>query len=115
MKVYLRYSYTMKTNNIFKNIPTNLDEELFEDIISKDGVKIQRIVSQAHTTPDNEWYDQAEDEWVIVLQGSAIIAFEDEKDVKLEVGDHLNIPAHKRHRVSWTSEDEKTVWLVVFY
>ena len=105
----------MKIDNIFKNIPTNLDEELFQDIIAKDGVKIQRIVSQAHTTPEGEWYKQVENEWVLVLSGSAIISFESDNDIKLEKGDHLNIPAHKRHRVSWTSEDEKTVWLVVFY
>ena len=105
----------MKTNNIFKNIPTHLNEELFEDIISKDGFKVQRIVSEAHTTSEGEWYDQDDNEWVLVLQGSAIISFQNEDDVKLEVGDHLNIPANKRHRVSWTSEDEKTVWLAIHY
>ena len=115
MKVYLRYSYTMKTNNIFKNIPIDLNEELFENIIDKDGLKLQRIVSEAHTTPQGEWYDQTDNEWIILLQGSAILTFEDEEEVKLEVGDHLNIPAHKRHRVSWTSEDEKTIWLALFY
>jgi len=105
----------MKTNNIFENIPTNLDEELFETLIAKDSVKIQRIVSEAHITPEGEWYDQTDNEWVMLLKGCAIITFEDEEEVKLKTGDFLNIPAHKRHRVSWTSEDEKTVWLAVHY
>jgi len=105
----------MKTNNIFKNIPIDLNEELFENIIDKDGLKLQRIVSEAHTTPEGEWYDQTDNEWIILLQGSAILTFEDEEEVKLEVGDHINIPAHKCHRVSWISKDEKTIWLALFY
>ena len=115
MKVYLRYSYTMKTNNIFQNLPRNLDEELFTTILEKDGLKLQRIVSEAHTTAKGEWYDQADNEWFILLQGAAVISFEGEEEVKLEVGDHLNIPAHKRHRVSWTSENEQTIWLAMHY
>lgn len=105
----------MKTDNIFDNIPKHLDKELFENLLTKDGVKIQRIISQAHTTPEGQWYDQGDNEWVIVLQGRAIISFEKEKDVLLGVGEYLNIPAHKRHRVLWTSQEEKTVWLAVHY
>jgi len=105
----------MKSNNIFKNIPNKLQEELFEDIISNNGIKIQRIVSQGNTTPKNEWYDQEGDEWVIVLQGKATISFENEDDVNLILGEYINIPAHKKHRVSWTSEDEQTIWIAVHY
>ena len=105
----------IKQNNIFNNIPSNLKEELFENIISKDDIKIEKIVSQGHTTAENEWYDQDKDEWVIVLQGGATISFEDEKDIHLEVGDYLNIKAHKKHRVSWTDENEKTIWLAIHY
>lgn len=105
----------MKTDNIFDNIPKHLDEELFENLLTKDGLKIQRIISEAHTTPEGKWYDQEDSEWVIVLQGSAIISFEEEEDVKLKVGEYLNIPAHKRHRVSWTDEEQKTLWLAVHY
>ena len=105
----------MQISNIFNNIPKNINKELFEDIISKDGIKIQRIVSQGHITTDNEWYDQENDEWVIVLQGGATISFEGQDDVHLNVGDYINIPAHKKHRVSWTSENEKTIWIAVHY
>ena len=105
----------MKTNNIFQNIPTNLDEELFTNILDHKGLKFQRIVSDAHITPKDEWYDQEDNEWLILIQGAAIISFEDEEDITLKVGDYLNLPSHKRHRVSWTSEDEKTIWLVAHY
>ncbi len=105
----------MKTDNIFDNIPQHLDEELFENLLTKDGIKIQRIVSEAHTTPEGQWYDQEDNEWVILLQGAAIISFENEEDIPLKVGEYLNIQAHKRHRVSWTSEEEKTVWIAVHY
>ena len=105
----------MKISNIFNNIPQNLNEELFEDIICKDEIKIQRIVSQGHTTAENEWYNQENHEWVIVLQGGATISFEDEDDVHLKSGDYLHINAHKKHRVTWTSKSEQTVWIAVHY
>jgi len=105
----------MKKSNIFDLIPSTLKEELFEEIVSKNGVKIERIVSFGHTTPQNEWYDQRNNEWVVLLQGEAIISFLNEDDVSLKAGDYINIPAHKKHRVSWTKPDEESVWLAVYY
>ncbi len=105
----------MKTKNIFTNIPKQLPDEIFEDIISTDNLKIERIISKGHTTPISQWYDQDTDEWILVLQGDAIIAFEDSKDVHLRVGDYLNIPAHTKHRVSWTIPNTETIWLAVHY
>ena len=105
----------MQVTNIFDNIPTQLHQELFQDIFSKDGLKIQRIVSQGEATQDDKWYIQEDDEWVIVLQGEAILCFEDDSDIKLSSGDYIHIPAHKKHKVSWTSSDEQTIWLAVHY
>jgi len=105
----------MQKANIFTNIPQTLNEELFTNIISKDGIKIERIISDGHTTNEGQWYDQESDEWVIVLQGEAVLSFEDEGEVRLKTGNYLNIPAHKKHRVSYTSPDEKTIWLAVYY
>lgn len=104
----------MNKTNIFASIPTNLKEELFEDIISKDGLKIERIVSYGHTT-EFDWYEQEKDEWVILLKGEAVLTFEDGDDVKLKAGDYLNIPALKKHKVSWTLPNEESVWLAVHY
>lgn len=79
-----------------------------------EGVKIERIVSDGHASPEGFWYDQEQYEWVLLVSGSAVLAFED-KAVALKPGDHLLIPAHQRHRVEATSQTEKTIWLAVFY
>ena len=105
----------MNKSNIFGEIPKKLKEELFEDIISKEGLKIERIVSYGHTTPKSEWYEQGHDEWVILLKGEAIVSFFDEEDIKLKAGDYLNILALKKHRVSWTLPKQESVWLAVHY
>lgn len=102
-------------NNIFKNIPTSLPDELFEEIVVARGMKIERIISRGHTTPKNEWYDQSSDEWVMVLKGEAILSFFEGDDVKMRAGDYITIPAHQKHRVSWTKPDEETIWLAVHY
>lgn len=105
----------MNKSNIFELIPSTLKDELFEEIISKNGLKIERIVSFGHTTPQDEWYDQRRDEWVILLQGEAIISFLNEDEVTLKAGDYINIPAHKKHRVSWTKPEEESIWLAIYY
>ena len=107
--------FILNKQNIFENIPNELKEELFEDIIKKDGLKIERIVSYGHTTDKFEWYEQKNDEWVILLQGEAILSFEDEPDISLHVGEYINISAMKKHKVSWTRPNEKTIWLAVHY
>ncbi len=101
--------------NIFKDIPRSLKEELFEDIIVSKNVKIERIVSDGHTSPKEGWYDSELDEWVLVLQGEAILSFSDDADKKLQVGDFFHIPAHLKHKVSYTSKSEKTIWLAIYY
>ena len=102
------------TENIFANLPTNLPDELTTVLQEGNGVRIERIVSTGHRSPDGFWYDQPENEWVLVLQGAARLAFED-RVVELVTGDFINIPAHQKHRVEWTSPTEPTVWLAVFY
>lgn len=101
-------------SNIFSNISADLEDELFEDLIKRDSFKLQRVVSLGHTTPKGKWYDQDEDEWVMLISGEAILSFEGEEDVWLIAGDHIDIPAHKRHRVSWTKPDVKTIWLALY-
>ena len=96
------------------NLPDNLPEELTTVLHQGQGVRIERIISTRHRSPDGFWYDQPENEWVMVLTGAARLAFED-RVVELLPGASINIPAHTRHRVEWTSPDEPTVWLAVFY
>jgi cupin 2 domain-containing protein len=101
--------------NLFAELPPDLPQEVFEDLVISENIRIERIISQGHVSPEGEWYDQDENEWVVVLQGSGKILFANGKEVCLEVGDCLNIPAHQRHRVSWTDPDTITLWLAVFY
>jgi len=100
--------------NLLSNLPQNLPEELTTVLLKGDQVRIERIVSTGHKSLEGFWYDEQEHEWVMVLQGAARLQFED-RVVELKVGDWINIPAHKKHRVEWTSPDEPTVWLAVFY
>lgn len=102
--------------NLLDNIPAELPAEVFEDIVKTSTVRIERIISKGHTTPADEWYDQDEHEWVLVLKGEARIRFEEKnREVHLQEGDYLNIPAHQRHQVSWTAPGQETIWLAVFY
>jgi len=106
----------MDIENLFDDFPEEFDDESMEELVGADNVRIERIVSQGHSSPEGFWYDQEEDEWVTLLTGAAGLVFEDEEEeVVLRPGDHVKIPAHKKHRVAWTSQDEETVWLAVFY
>jgi len=86
-------------------------EELFEKLAQGSGILIERIVSYGHKTPDDYWYVQEKDEWVILLQGEAVILFDDGTDINLKSGDYVLIPKHKRHRVEKTSFP--CIWLAV--
>ncbi len=101
--------------NLFENIPKNAPEELITELLSANGVRIERIVSFGQSSPDGFWYDQEEDEWVLLLEGSATLEFEAGDPVDLKPGDHLNIPAGQHHRVEKTDQNGRTVWLTVFY
>ncbi len=99
-------------NNIFATIPEQLPEELFTSLLQHDKVQIERIVSKGHSTPFGQWYDQEQDEWVIVLQGQAVLVYE-RAEQTLKAGDYVFIPAHTKHRVEWTTPDSHTVWLAI--
>ncbi|WP_175650104.1 cupin domain-containing protein [Pseudomonas sp. Marseille-P9899] len=103
-------------NNLFVDLNTPAAQERFDDLLTRPGLRIERIVSTGQSSPPDFWYDQDEGEWVIVLRGSAGLRLEGEaSEWVLKPGDFLEIPAHCRHRVEWTSSEEPTVWLAVFY
>lgn len=89
--------------------------EEFEQLAAGENVRIERIVSKGHCSPENFWYDQPDDEWVILLSGAAELEFENGKLITMHPGDWINIPAHKRHRVKSTHPDTQSVWLAVHY
>ena len=89
-------------DNLFTPLPEAVDHEEIEELLRRDNIRVERILSRGQTSPETGWYDQEESEWVVVLQGAGEITFEDGERVRLEPGGHVNIPAHRRHRVSWT-------------
>ncbi len=102
-------------SNIFSHIPADLPEELFETLAFADDIKIERIVSRGHATPKGEWYDQDWDEWVLLLQGHANISYQDGNKAGLKKGDFILIPAHKKHRVDFTSSQPDAIWLAIHF
>jgi len=100
--------------NIFADIPAQLMEERFETIVERSGARIERIISYGQSTPEGEWYDQVQDEWVLLISGSAELLIEGEIEPRqLGPGDYLLLPARCRHRVVRTDRDEKTIWLAI--
>ena len=100
--------------NLFAELPSEFPEELFTTLVAASDVRIERIVSHGHASPPDFWYDQPQDEWVMVLKGAARLRFEDQS-IELKPGDFLTIAAHRKHRVEWTTSAEPTVWLAVHW
>jgi cupin 2 domain-containing protein len=106
----------MRPGTLFANLPAKGPEETIEILASGASARIERIVSQGHSSPRGFWYDQVQNELVVVLRGRARLELEGEPEiVEMGPGDYLDIPAHSRHRVAWTDEAEPTVWLAVHY
>lgn len=85
--------------------------ELFEDLVRRPGVRIERIVSYGEVTPPDKPYVQGWDEWVLVLQGSAELLLEGVGTWRLSAGECLLIPAGVPHFVTYTADP--TIWLAV--
>lgn len=90
-------------------------QERSELLLETNGLRLERIHSCAAATPDDHWYDQSETEWVLLLQGSARLRFEDEPQPRnLVAGDALLISPNRRHRVDRTDPAPGTLWLALF-
>lgn len=103
------------SGNLFALLPGGAREEVFTVLAQGEAVKIERIISRGQSSPTSGWYDQNENEWVIVLEGEARIILENDRIIYLKAGDYLNIPAHTKHQVKWTKPDTETIWLAVHY
>lgn len=105
--------------SIMKNLFSILDEyrlpdapEQFEKILDgPQGLLVERIISHGHVTPEGQWYDQIRDEWVVVIEGDAVLGYEDGSEISLAQGDSVFIPRHVRHRVLHTSSP--CIWLAI--
>jgi cupin 2 domain-containing protein len=98
--------------NIYDHIPQKLASELFEELATGKEFSLKRIVSRGQTTG---WSDPDQEEWVILLTGSATLEFEDNHFVELNPGDYLLIPSGTRHRVSHTDLERETIWLALYF
>lgn len=99
--------------SLFTDIPENLPDELCQTLLEKPTVRIERIVSRGQHSPDDFWYDQPQDEWVLLLQGRARLGFMDAESIDMQAGDYLLIAAHCKHRVEWTQPDAISIWLAI--
>jgi len=105
---------TPVVNNILLDIPKKKTGEFFQTLLSQGQITIERIVSEGHCSPLKQWYDQIQDEWIILIEGQAKLQFEhEESPICLKAGDYLLIPARTKHRVHWTNPDIKTIWLAI--
>jgi cupin 2 domain-containing protein len=101
--------------NLLSRLPDALAAEQVATLLTRPGLRVERIVSQGQASPPGFWYDQAEGDWVLVLAGAAKLRFADEPESRLlRAGDSLDIAPHRRHRVDWTAPAIPTIWLAIF-
>jgi len=103
----------MEQGRLLADLEQGGEGEEAMELLARPGVRVERIVSNGDISPPGFWYDQEQDEWVVILKGCAELEFENGSAHEMGTGDWLLIPAHVRHRVAWTCEDGPTVWLAV--
>lgn len=95
-------------NNLFDFPQKHFDEEIVKILHESKNFRIEKIMSDGQTT---DWYDQEQAEWVCLLEGSAVLEFENRKQ-RLKKGESVLILPHERHRVAKTKQ---CIWLCVFF
>ena len=105
----------IKTGNLRSGLPARpLARWPRRLLVDRPGLRIERIVSTGQATPEGQWYDQDGDELVLVVDGAARLRIEGEaSDRALSERDWILLPAHCRHRVTWTRAEPPTVWLAI--
>lgn len=105
----------INARNLFADIPDEKTKEVFEELLRGGNFRVERIVSHGEASPDGSWYDQDENEWVMLLSGAAELSFDDGSRVVLAPGDCILIPGHTRHRVEKTDRNRETIWLAIHF
>jgi cupin 2 domain-containing protein len=107
----------VKAGSLRDGLPDEpLNDELVDFLMESSDLRLERIVSTGQASPEGEWYDQRWDEFVVLISGAARLRIEGEdEDRALEAGDWVLLPAHCRHRVTWTQSRPPTVWLAIHY
>ncbi|MEW5831282.1 MAG: cupin domain-containing protein [Campylobacterota bacterium] len=99
----------IRPSNLFEGPVPPENGEVFTPVFETSGLRIEAIRSRLKTP--GEWYDQVENEWVMLVCGEAMLEIAGEV-LRLRGGDHLLIPARTPHRVLSTAQD--TYWIGVF-
>ena len=110
----------MRSGHLFERLTAGevdpLTKERVQRLATGAGVRVERIVSTGQSSPEGHWYDQDEDELVVLLRGSAALEIEGREGlVELEPGAWTLLPARCRHRVARTAPEEPTVWLAIHF
>ena len=99
---------------LFRNLPNATQAERLEQLCQSKSFRIERITSAGQVSPPDFWFDQSNDEWVLVIQGEAEISLlEPDETIHLAAGDWLLIDARRKHRVEATSREPVTIWVAV--
>lgn len=98
--------------NLFDLPPLPLTDELVELLTPNEAVRVERILSTGQTT---DWQDSPDTEFVVLLEGQAVIEYKSGRSVSLVKGDTLLIRPHEQHRVSFTSATPPCIWLCVLW
>lgn len=94
--------------NLFADAAPPERGERFDVVLRHRNLVVERIVSSDVITPTP--YEQAQDEWVVLLQGEADLEVSGTRHT-LRPGDHVFLPAGTPHTVLRTAAG--TVWLAV--
>ena len=106
---------TLPIANLLASVASAGNAEVSEALVAGQGIRLERIVSLGHASPEGFWYDQKEAEWVVLLAGRAGLRLAQEPAERvLGPGDALYLPAGCLHRVTWTDPHQPTVWLALF-
>jgi len=109
-------SSTQNSDSLLAGAMPAQGEETSQILLETGAFRLMRLHSCAASSPPGFWYDQAEAEWVCLLQGSARLQMEDEdSERELNRGDSLMIAPHRRHRLVATDGGAGTIWLALFW
>lgn len=81
---------------------------LVEILAGNINIRIERIMSSGQTSSEGFWYDQDENEFVALLQGEAVLTYED-GSTRLKAEESFVITAHKKHRIDFISVEPPCV------